>query len=1076
MMPDQSGSSAVGALVATRMAAAGEGLTPGGLEWADAMNELAEELLAEAEPVSGAPGQASEGPAMLDAAVLVRRQAIALLVPELRSAKRGVVLMHNLGVDLANRYRLGGGLGDLLDACDLGRQVLAAADPGDLLFSAVSLAGRLGLLTRNPGHEPALGQAIGLLTDAHERTAENDPVYGAAVTTLAGLQVQRWERDGDLAALGAAASGVRAEFQRGLITATTPTVVNAATLLQDYGEQTHDLALLREAEELLRSVVEQGEPAEATSARGNLAMALVTRFDVTGGEELLTEAIALASGAIDARPPGPARAEDLSTRSIAQADLGRLRGERPLLDAAISDARAAVAEPATYAADSSGPANSLAMLLGERYDLYGDSADLDESIGIYDALLRGTADRAMDVGPALRVNLANVLLSRFERDFPERSRSVKARAADDLRRAALLADEAIAETSPGSVHLAARHDTAGRVRAALEYHLGESGAAEVAEEHARLAVEATPEGSPDRAHYLNNWAMWVTDRWEHSGDPAALDSAIDLLSLALAAAQGDGELVATINFNLGVRTHQRFDLGFDRGEPDWDVLQRACDLLDDALAADLPHVTLPAGARLGDIAVRLAMWPEAEHALRLALAAAGELSGLRTRPADKQRARSGVQGIGALAALSAMRAGDMPAAALHLEQASATLLAESLGIVSDSVRFADITAACSAMGRSILYLGCSAVGGLAVLTESTGGCRSVELPDLTDDTVRAAVTGFRTTLAAALGDDDADPLDACYAAGEQLLEWTWTSVLAPLREMLSGAGRLALLPLGQLAWLPLAAAGPHGAIPALAAHEPVQLIRATAPSQAARQGQAAADEHPDDDAADHDATRVLIWADTGPADRAIPGVLDEAHRVAAVYPAPRLLLHDRLHDPIHCGQLASAPAAPLRGTTGHAGAAPTSAAAAHAVRVLQSADIVHLACHCDVAPAHPEDTVLQVDPPVRVGDMGAGGLQARTHVVLSACDAALTASSLPDEALSPATAMLLAGAGTVTAPVWPVDDEATAEFMEAYHRQLAAGTEPGRALSSVQANWARARPAFLYAPWVVVIRPGPISP
>jgi CHAT domain-containing protein len=144
--------------------------------------------------------------------------------------------------------------------------------------------------------------------------------------------------------------------------------------------------------------------------------------------------------------------------------------------------------------------------------------------------------------------------------------------------------------------------------------------------------------------------------------------------------------------------------------------------------------------------------------------------------------------------------------------------------------------------------------------------------------------------------------------------------------------------------------------------------------------------------------------------------------------------------------------------------------------VLQSADIVHLACHCDVAPAHPEDTVLQVDPPVRVGDMGTGGLQARTHVVLSACDAALTASSLPDEALSPATAMLLAGAGTVTAPVWPVDDEATAEFMEAYHRQLAANIEPGRALSSVQANWAVARPAFLYAPWVVVIRPGPISP
>jgi CHAT domain-containing protein len=103
--------------------------------------------------------------------------------------------------------------------------------------------------------------------------------------------------------------------------------------------------------------------------------------------------------------------------------------------------------------------------------------------------------------------------------------------------------------------------------------------------------------------------------------------------------------------------------------------------------------------------------------------------------------------------------------------------------------------------------------------------------------------------------------------------------------------------------------------------------------------------------------------------------------------------------------------------------------------------------------------------------MGMGALDARSHVVLSACDAALTATSLPDEALSPAAALLLAGAGTVTAPVWPVDDEPTAEFMADYHRHLAAGAEPGQALSRVQVAWSATRPPFLYAPWVVVIRP-----
>jgi hypothetical protein len=405
------------------------------------------------------------------------------------------------------------------------------------------------------------------------------------------------------------------------------------------------------------------------------------------------------------------------------------------------------------------------------------------------------------------------------------------------------------------------------------------------------------------------------------------------------------------------------------------------------------------------------------------------------------------------------------AAALHLEQASATLLAESLGVRADTVTFADITAACRAMRRSILFLGSTPAGGLAVLADEDGACQAIELPDLTDDAVRSATSAFRRQLAAAIGrpavGDAAgdDPLAACYAAGDQLTRWTWEAVLAPLGELLAGTGRLAVLPLGRLAWLPVIAAGPPGHLPALAPHEPVLLIRATAgsaaPSVAAGSvaaGSAAAGSRAGE-ASGSQGLRVLIWADTGPGDRAIPNVLDEARRVAALYPGARSRLHDRQD----------------QDGTGHGvmgGEVPMSL-----VALLGSADIVHLACHCDIDPGYPEETVLQVDPPVRMGDVGVGVLDARTHVVLSACDAALTATSLPDEALSPAAAFLLAGAGTVTAPVWPVDDEAAAGFMVDYHRRLAAGTEPGQALSQVQAAWSASRPAFGYAPWVVVLRP-----
>ncbi len=76
-----------------------------------------------------------------------------------------------------------------------------------------------------------------------------------------------------------------------------------------------------------------------------------------------------------------------------------------------------------------------------------------------------------------------------------------------------------------------------------------------------------------------------------------------------------------------------------------------------------------------------------------------------------------------------------------------------------------------------------------------------------------------------------------------------------------------------------------------------------------------------------------------------------------------------------------------------------------------------------------------------------------------------------DEALSPAASFVLAGAGTVTARVWPVDDETAAAFMADYRRQLAAGTEPARALSQIQVAWSASRPAFAYAPRVIVQRP-----
>lgn len=137
---------------------------------------------------------------------------------------------------------------------------------------------------------------------------------------------------------------------------------------------------------------------------------------------------------------------------------------------------------------------------------------------------------------------------------------------------------------------------------------------------------------------------------------------------------------------------------------------------------------------------------------------------------------------------------------------------------------------------------------------------------------------------------------------------------------------------------------------------------------------------------------------------------------------------------------------------------------------LLDTDLLHLACHCEVDVDNPQETVLHVWPPIRIGGDLVGRAADRTHVVLSACDAALTGATLPDEALSAATAFLLAGAGMVTAPLWPVGDGLAPRFMADYHTELATGSDPSLALATVQRAWAR-HPRIAHGPWVVTAWP-----
>ncbi len=128
----------------------------------------------------------------------------------------------------------------------------------------------------------------------------------------------------------------------------------------------------------------------------------------------------------------------------------------------------------------------------------------------------------------------------------------------------------------------------------------------------------------------------------------------------------------------------------------------------------------------------------------------------------------------------------------------------------------------------------------------------------------------------------------------------------------------------------------------------------------------------------------------------------------------------------------------------------------HFVKAAADASLIHFAGHAVVNPLRPELSSLVLAP-----DREGGGtrLYARDiyrlrlpHVrlvVLSACDSA-NGKTVGDSPLSLATSFIAAGAPTVVASLWAVDDAATSEFFNDFYGRLRQGIQPAAALREAQ--------------------------
>jgi CHAT domain-containing protein len=151
---------------------------------------------------------------------------------------------------------------------------------------------------------------------------------------------------------------------------------------------------------------------------------------------------------------------------------------------------------------------------------------------------------------------------------------------------------------------------------------------------------------------------------------------------------------------------------------------------------------------------------------------------------------------------------------------------------------------------------------------------------------------------------------------------------------------------------------------------------------------------------------------------------------------------------------------------------------------VSQAGLVHLAAHGTYNPVTPLNSFIalapdeQYDGQLTVGEVFGLDLQLVELVVLSACQTQLGEVSRGDDVIGLTRAFFFAGAPTVVASLWNVDDQATGQLMKRFYTHLSEGQGKAEALRRAQletmADPKTATP-YYWAAFVISGRGGAVS-
>jgi len=121
-----------------------------------------------------------------------------------------------------------------------------------------------------------------------------------------------------------------------------------------------------------------------------------------------------------------------------------------------------------------------------------------------------------------------------------------------------------------------------------------------------------------------------------------------------------------------------------------------------------------------------------------------------------------------------------------------------------------------------------------------------------------------------------------------------------------------------------------------------------------------------------------------------------------------------------------------------------------------NADIIHFVGHADLPGAGQGGALVTArDGSLDVRGIASLRLRRTRVVILAACGTARGQHRAGEESISIARAFLAAGAPSVVATLWPINDDPAAEFFPRLHQYLADGLSPADAVRATQLEWIR---------------------